>query len=710
MATLEKIRSKAGLLVGVVGLALFAFIIGDFLRSGSTFFHQSKEKIAVVNGQSIDVREFQSELETVTNNYKNQMGGSLTEIQQDQIRQAFFDEKVATILLKGESEKVGFAVSKEELTDLVMGNNISPLIQQNFQDPQTKKFDRQSLLRFLQQIESDDWSMYSPEDQMRLQNSKDMWLNLEKTIAEQKLLSKFSALLASGVAANSLDAKAAFNNNGLSVDFNYTSQSYNTIPDADIEVSNAEIAKLYELRKSSFKQENAKVISYIAVSVDPSDADRKDVLAQMEKIKDELTNTANPADLINENSDEPFSDAYVSVAQLNNDMKNFVAHASIGTVEGPTLTNSTYSMYKLIDVKQAPDSIKINQLSFPTMDDARVKPVIDSLIQVIRSGKTFADVVSTFTKGQTTGDIGWQTESSLANSGVKFANLNTLFDAKVNDLFTVKSSQGIHLVQITEKTKPVTKYKIGEIRREVTPGPETYNKLYNDLNQYIAKNNNLEKFKSAAPEAGYQCLSNVQVLENQSSIAAIENTRPVIRWAFSNKKGDISEIFECQNRNYFVVAALEGELKAGFRPLKDVSDILKRELLNEKKGAKIVENLKSKNLSSLDAYAAAMNSPVKEAKFVTFATQQIMGIGIEPTVNVRALASEVGQITGPFAGKMAAYVLSLSTKNTNSKTYDEAEQKQQMNRQNSFRIMQEIQTNRLLRDKATIEDNRSRFY
>ena len=32
MATLEKIRSKAGLLVLVVGLALFAFIIGDFLK------------------------------------------------------------------------------------------------------------------------------------------------------------------------------------------------------------------------------------------------------------------------------------------------------------------------------------------------------------------------------------------------------------------------------------------------------------------------------------------------------------------------------------------------------------------------------------------------------------------------------------------------------------------------------------------------------
>ena len=34
MATLQKIRGKAGLLVGVIGVALLAFIVGDLLNSG----------------------------------------------------------------------------------------------------------------------------------------------------------------------------------------------------------------------------------------------------------------------------------------------------------------------------------------------------------------------------------------------------------------------------------------------------------------------------------------------------------------------------------------------------------------------------------------------------------------------------------------------------------------------------------------------------
>ena len=713
MATLEKIRNRAGLLVAVVGLALFAFIIGDFLRSGSIFFRQSKEKIAVVDGQSVGIQDFQSELESAVNNYKNSTGESPNDEQQSQIRQMIFDRMTGKILLDELSKKVGFVISKEELTDLLMGNNISPIIQQIslFKNPQTGAFDKNTLIRFLQQIESDDWTMYSLEDQQALQRYKEIWVGIEKEVTEQKLLGKFSTLLVSGIAANSLDAKAAFNDNAVNVDFNYVSQSYGSIADTIVTVSNSEISKLYELRKNDYKQEHAKVINYIAVNILPSETDYANISDQMNKLKGELTDATNPVDLINENSDKPFSDAYVSTTRLSNEMRNFVEHASVGAVEGPTLTDRTYSVYKLLGVKQAPDSIKMNQMMFPSLDEEKIKPLIDSLIQVIHSGKSFADVSLAETNGQSNGDAGWQTETSLSeNPNVKFTNLNVLFDAKVNELFTVKSTQGIHLVQIVEKTKPIMKYQIGEIQKEVTPSPETYNKLYSTLNQYIVKNNNLEQFKSAASDAGYMCQTNVQLLENQSSIASIENSRPVIKWAYSHKKGDISDIFECQNRSYFIVAAVEGELKAGIRPLKEVSDILKRELMNEKKGAKIIDNLKAKNLTSLDDYAMAMNSTLQEVKFVTFATPRIVGIGSEPEVNVRAIASEVGQITGPFAGKNAVYVLSLTAKNTNNQTYNEPAQKQQMNMQNSYKVMQMVQNNNLLREKATIEDNRSRFY
>ena len=709
MATLERIRSKAGLLVGIVGLALFAFIIGDFLQSGSTFFRQNQEKIAVVNGQSIGIREFQNTLEIAMNNYKSRMGASITEEQQNQVRQMVFEEMIGSILLKEQSEKLGFVVSKEEYTDLIMGENISPVIKQLsiFQNPQTGAFDKNSLLQFIQVIESDDWRMYSPEVQQQLESQKASWIDLKKNVNDQKLFSKFSTLFMSAIVANSLDAKAAFNDNIVNVDFDIVSQLYYMIPDTEVEVSDAEVAKLYESRKNNFKQEHAKVINYITVNIVPSEADYSDISGRIEKLREEFTNVTNPSDLISENSDEPFVDAYISESQLSYEMKKFVENASIGDVDGPTLTDRTYSMSKFLSVKQAPDSVKVNQLMFPGTDETVYKSRIDSLIKVIRSGKPFTEVAIEETGGQMDGDMGWQTEASLV-TGVDAKFANALFDAKLNEPFTVTSPYGIHLVQIVEKTKPVKKYKIGTVKMEVTPSQETYNKLYNNLNQYISNNNNLEKFKSAASEAGYLCQTGVQILENQNNITNIENSRQVIRWANSNKKGAISDIFECQN--YFIVASVEGEIKAGYRSLSEVSDILKRELIVEKKGKKAIETLKAKNLSSLEEYAEAMNSTVQDVKFVTFATPRITAIGIDPVVNAHAVASEIGGITGPFTGNNGIYVLSLTNKITNDQPYDEVTQKMQMNMQNSYRIMQFIQNSSLLKDKATIQDNRSRFY
>ena len=158
MATLEKIRSKAGLLVLVVGVALFAFIIGDFLNSGSTYFRQSQEQVAEINGQVIHIQDYQSLIDEMTEMYKMQTGQtSLPDEYQAQIRQNVFNTMVQDIVLGEETEKIGMAVSPEELFDMVQGENISPLIQQMpmFVNQQTGAFDRNALLQFLKTIEDD---------------------------------------------------------------------------------------------------------------------------------------------------------------------------------------------------------------------------------------------------------------------------------------------------------------------------------------------------------------------------------------------------------------------------------------------------------------------------------------------------------------------------------------------------------------------------
>jgi peptidyl-prolyl cis-trans isomerase D len=710
MATLEKIRNNARwLLVGFIGLALFAFIFDGFFRSGSTFFNKKREKVVIVNGESVDIREFQAKVEETTNNYKSRSRTALSEDDQVQIRQSVFDEVVNSLLLEAEAEKAGFGVGKDEVTDLIMGNNISPILMQipDFQNQETKQFDKNALLRFLQTIEADP-SAYSPEIQQQILSMKNSWLGIEDAIIKQKKIAKLSNLLASGVAANALDAKAAFDENEVSVDFEYVSQSFNSIPDSAVSVSDAEIAALYELRKSNFKQESAKVIDFISVSILPSAEDVQEVVKRLEGVKNELISATDVADIVNESSEVPFLDAYVSSGELDANAKNFVEKSQVGDVEGPVeAQNFAYNVFKLIDIKEGPDSIKVNQLALPAItNEAELTHLADSLINEIKTGKTFADLVKEF-NGQGDGDMGWQTESSLTR-GVDVKFKDALFDAKLNDVFVTKSPFGSHLVQVVEKTSPVKKYKVGTVYVVVTASTETNKKIYSDLNQYISKNGNIESFKSAATEAGYVCQTNVQVTENQPAIAPIRNSRQAIRWAFNHKKGEVSDIFECQD--YFVVLAVEGAVKAGFRPLADLSELLKRELINEKKGQKMVETLKGKNLSTLEDYAGAMNVTPQEVKFVTFATQRITGIGADAIVNYKATTAEAGQITEPFAGKNAVYVLKITDKKNGGTAYDEKEQKTKLNSQNSYRMMSTVQNGSLLKENAKIEDNRIRFY
>ena len=703
MATLEKIRSKAGLLVGVVGLALVAFILGDFLNSGSTFFRQRKETVLTIDGKSVGIQDFQTKVSEMEEIYKSQSGNSsIPEDIHSQIRESVFETMVREMLLGEEASKVGFTISKEELKDLLMGDNISPMIQQMpmFHNQQTGSFDKSALIQFLQTIESDEYA-----NRPEIQGAKLYWLFIEQNVKQQKLEEKFTNLISKAVVANSLDARASFDASATSVDFDYVSQFYASIADDQVSVSDAEIQKLYNKRKEAYKQQEAVVINYIAIDIIPSLEDYAKILENLNKIKTNLESSASVADIVNDNSDAPYANVFVSAASMPVEINSFVQNAEIGSVSEPFLINSTYHLVKLIDQTTGSDSVKINQIALPQLDEKALTHLTDSLINEINKGKSFTELATEASGGRSNGEMGWMTEASLLKaSDERFKN--EVFNAPLNKVFVATSTYGTHLVQLTERTSPVKKYKIADVQIEVTPSSNTYKDLFSKLTHYISSNKTSDAFKTAASEAGYVCNTDVTVGKNDQTIGMIKSVRPLIRWAFEQKKGAVSDIFECQDK--YVVIAIEGIQKEGYRPLASVSEMLKRELMNEKKAKKIVNDLKDKQFDSLEQYAEAMSSTVQSVKNVNFATNRISGIGFEPSITAKAPLAEVGKISQPIQGNNAVYVLKVTEKNENNGEFNLEMQKQILTGSNSYRFnYQAIQT---LREKSKIEDNRIRFY
>ncbi|GMO32512.1 MAG: SurA N-terminal domain-containing protein [Candidatus Azobacteroides pseudotrichonymphae] len=695
----------------VVGVALFSFIIGDFLRSGSAFINQKKENIVVINGEAINCQDYQTRVEDYINNaIRNNNNQPLTDDEQYQIKQMILNEMIDDILLFKEAKKLGLVVSKEEYKDLVMGDNISPLLQQipSFRNPKTKKFDKTALLHFLQNIENED---YSTEQSSRLMSIKKAWLAIEKQIIKEQLKKKFNTLFTYSILTNVLEARAFYEEKKINVDFDYVAQSYNSIPDREVNVSDIEIQKRYNECKNLYRQKEGALVDFIALNIVPSKKDYQMIENKLKELKKQLESSKNIAEIIQSNPDILYTNAYITYNNLNESQKFLIGkNHAVGTVGIPILVNQTFNLYKFEGMKTAPDSIKLNAVMIPSsMEEIKLKHLSDSLIQVVKKGTPFSDMASTLSNGKTTGELGWMTESQLI-SRLDIQFKDKILTAKINEPVVIKSNIGIFLVQVLEKTKPIKKYKIANIQIQVIPSQETKTRLYNRFIQFISSNHSIADLRENAKSSGFSIQTDVEISKDQININHIQNTRQIVQWIFNNKKGAISDIFECQNSEYFAVVAIKEHLREGFRPLKSISSVLKRNLINEKKALKLISDLKVKKLNTLKQYAEAMNTTPQSVQSVNFATSYISGIGKEPILNVKVPEAPINQISGPYAGKNKIYVLYITNKNISKEPYDTKCFLKQAQIQNMRWICQIIQSPEFLRENIKIDNYFNRFF
>ena len=698
MATLEKIRSKAAFLVIIIGVALLAFIIGDFLNSGQSFFMMSKNKVATVNGTSIGVEEYQQRVQARSEELQamyQQRGMPMPEGTSSYINKEVYDAMVNEILLGEELEAVGITVSKEELNDLLTGDNIVPQVAQSFTNPETGQFDRQALNNFLQVIFHPEENGYTqPEQLAQIAVQRNIWLEMEKSVRQSRAAEKLMTLVDAAVVPNKVDAEMAFDGQNRSVDIAYVLQPYTSIPDSTVEVSNAELTAEYNKVKKLYENPERRAINYIAVDIKPSPADYEKVEERINMLKEIFATTDDVVEVVNDNSDYPYADYFVAVRSMDTAEKNFVENAQVGEACEPLFANDTYSMYRLMATKTAPDSIQVRMVSFP-VGDARV----DSVYNILRNGGDFAALGDDLMKAENV----WLTESMISEVGRGF--INDVFSAGDN-FFKSESLGGTHVVQVTERTAPVKKAKVAAITMSVDPSNDTYNALHNGLLSYVADNNNAKAFADSAQVAGYSVMT-ADCSAEDISLPGIQDGRQIVRWAFNAKKDEISEIFTIGDR--FIVAALDDVVPAGYMPMKDLEAMLSMRVRNDKKAAIIGEKLAAVTPAEMSAYAAAVNAEkVDTAKFVAFSSPSISGLGYEPAVAGVAPSVEKGKISAPVKGNRGVYVMEVVNVNESAKPYDEAAEIARLDRQYTSLISSRLM--QVLRDKAEIENTLIRFF
>ena len=694
MATLEKIRSKAALLVVVIGLALLAFIIGDFLNSGQSFFMMNQNKVATVNGTDIGVEKYQERVNARTEQMQSmyqQSGMTMPDGMSATIQMDVYNQMVNEMLLESELKAVGITVSDAELQDMLTGNNIHAEIVNAFTDPATGAFDRQALDNYLNIVFHPEENGYTDAAQLQqIAAQRQAWLDMEAQIRQSRAYEKFMALLTAAVAPNKIDAEMAFAAQTRSVDVAFALQPYTTIADSTIEVSKSDLTAEYNNIKARYEMPETRTIRYIAVDVVPSQDDYAKVQDQINKLQDVFATTDDVASVVDNNSDMPYEDVYVAVSSMSDEMQAFVKAAKVGDATTPSFADDAYTMYRLMGTKTAPDSITVKIASFAMGDTS-----IDSVYNAVVAGAEFgadANVMEEFVV----------TEAMYANLGRNF--VADVFAAG-NGYFKTSSLGGTqHIAKVVKRSAPVAKAKVATLTIGVVPSVETETSLYNNLSSYVAKYNNVEQFADSAFTAGYTTVP-ADCQETQTSVPGMQNSRQIIHWAFNAKKGEVSEIYEIGDR--YVVAMLEKVTKEGYRPMDELENMLNATVRRNKKGDVIAKGLAAASPATLEAYATAMNAKVDTAKFVSVVSPSIVGMGYEPIIAGAATGLEVGELSAPVAGNRGVYVLQVVKENVASRPYDESAEMTRLEQQYMSAVNQFME---VLKDKAEIKNTLVRFF
>ena len=648
MATLEKIRQHKKWLAIVIGGALLAFIAQtafDVLGrlGGNTI-------AAKVGNEKISIQDYQQRLEQEAADDQQNDQQTDAAIRQQRVLDEMINEK----LLEQEYESLGLYVSDKELSELMIGKNPAPAVMQFAQQAGAKT-----------PAELYDFIMNPGKQgiqESQIADLKRQWNRLEKDINKQYQFAKLQNLIAGCMQANDLDRAQLELEEAITNVVTYAKKEYASLADDKYPVSDDELKAKWEELKPLFKMdEETRVIHYIAVDIAPNAED----IAAANKIADAAyiaLQKGRGIDSVRLLGTVQIDTAKLTQKDLPIKVRDFFTSAEVGSTRRDSVVNNHHVMYKLLNKAASLDSVDLGYVIIE--GDTKTQ---QSILSQLNSGKTLDDMKKAYPQ-KVDGKLSeWQRVFNAPDSmKSKIAN------ATPGTYFVYNSTDnGGVVMKVNEKKAHKMFYTLATITYDAYASTKTSEQLRDRFQEFLNKNKTIKDFEENAAKAGYNAVemtispSTAQLGLGMFGQSGIKDTRKAIKWAYDNKKGDVSPIFSDNNNTLVAVAIDEiyGNGGSGmgcsrngdpvYLPydFSQGKELLTQRIRNSKKGDDLMKQYdgKAKDVSS---YASLMGVTVDTANVVFAAGDP----KIEPRVVGRISASKQGAVQGPFKGDDAIYV------------------------------------------------------
>lgn len=638
MATIGKIRKRSGLLLIVIGGAMVAFILGDFLGSkgGNT-----KVEVGTIAGEPVDIQEFEFRVDEQIQGLKS-AGQNVDEAATTQIRNQVWNDLVRDRVIVPQLNDLGLAVTPEEFDDVRFGNNIMPDFanDQNFKNPETGQFDPQRVRQYF----------------VYIQNTYPiLWQNQKDRILQTRLNQKYNNLIKKGVYVNSIQAEEQYLAQNKKVDVEFAFKRYTAIADSLVNVTEADVKDYFNSNKGKdiYKQKDSRSASYISFAVAPSDEDINEIRRELTTLAAEFKNATNDTTFVTENGNSQFyfPEEYTA-GSLDKETDSLITNAQIGDVIGPFTTGDVMKIVKVVfngpEKEVNARHILLQAQNGETPEQLKAQG--DSLLKVIEANDNFAEIARTVSMDRGSaakgGELDWFGKGRMVKPFEEGA-----YSTPKGGLTVVESQFGVHIIEVLD-TRNTDKLKLASIDRKLEASNETVNNIYDRASEISINNNTADKLEAAAKEQGLPLLQARNVEPGARFVSGLTNPDAFVRWLYKAEQGEVSAPIEMDGM--IAVAVLNNITAEGEPKFEDVKDRMEQEVMKAKKAEFFMTKMQGDNIAAI---ANNIGETVKNANDLTFGTAVIPGGGREPEVIAKTMTLPANAAPVVLKGELGVYAV-----------------------------------------------------